>query len=127
VLHSYSKRISLIDATRVDNIIECFRIWIDYRADVLCAGLRKADEQTWRNALKKHKASTDEGEKKDILAALGCVTDDKIVKIFLESTFEKDSVIGIFSALRSVSQANPASIDLLIEFISTNIEKIRGE
>jgi len=105
----------------------CFRIWIDYRADVLCAGLRKADEQTWKNTLGKYETTTDEDEKNDILTALGCAKNKKIVKEFLVSTLEKNSVIDVFNALRSVRQGNPASVDLLIDFITDNIDKIRGE
>jgi len=108
-------------------LIACFRIWIDYRADVLCAGLRKADVQTWKNTLGKYQTTTDEDEKNDILTALGCVKDKKIIMEFLESTLEKNPVINVFNALNSVRQGNPASVDLLIEFIANNIDNIRGK
>lgn len=103
-----------------------FSLWIDYRKDVLCAGLRNANENRWANALNKYGVSSDSDEKKDIVAGLGCATDEKIMNAFLNMTLQHTFSISVFDALNSICQGNPKSIDLLIRFISDNVEKIRG-
>ncbi|RLU27241.1 hypothetical protein DMN91_001042 [Ooceraea biroi] len=103
------------------------KLLIDYRSTLLCAGLRKADEQTWNKTLEKYETTADKDEQNEILAGLGCVTNEKIVNTFLESTLEKDSGISVFDAMNSVARGNPASFNLLIGFINTNLKTIRGE
>jgi len=91
---------------------------------ILCAGSRKADEETWKKILGKYTTTKDEDEKADLLAALGCASKEN-AKIFLALTLEKDPIVDIFAAINSIYAGNPESSDILIEFINNNIEKIQ--
>ncbi|XP_025986513.2 aminopeptidase N [Solenopsis invicta] len=99
--------------------------WIDIRSGILCAGLREASAETWNKTLTKYKSVTDNDEKRDILAGLGCTTANEIIQRFLDLSIEKDPVIDVFATMNSIAAGNAKSFEILINFINNNIEKIQ--
>lgn len=102
-----------------------YRLSPDLKSGILCAALRNADEATWNKSLTTYVSSENKYEKEDILAGLGCVKSEKIIKTFLALTLEKNPHVSIFNAINSINAGNAKSFDILIDFIQKNIDKIK--
>ncbi|XP_029666932.1 aminopeptidase N-like [Formica exsecta] len=95
----------------------------DLRRGIICAGLRKANAETWQNTLKKFQDSTDIDERGDILNGLGCASMENIDKL-LNSTIEENAK-DIFSVMNSIAAGNAKSFDALLDFINKHINEIK--
>ena len=115
---------------------EAFDLWIkdpaknrldaDLKNNILCAGLRTADEKTWNTTLKNLWDSTvDQDEKNGLLSIMGCSGTIKILKKFLMSSLETNSTIDFNIAVQAVISDNPEGVDLVLEVITTELEKIK--
>lgn len=95
--------------------------WQDLKNDILCAGLRHANNVT--NVLAKYLNSTGD-EKKAILNGLGCNMNKSMVITLLEMSITTKEE-NVFDAMASVHSNNPGSFDVLFEFIQRNITQIK--
>ncbi|XP_011865488.1 PREDICTED: uncharacterized protein LOC105560735 [Vollenhovia emeryi] len=95
----------------------------DLRSGIICAGLRKAEYETWNTTLQKYKSSKDKDEQADILAGLGCASKETAQK-FLALTLEESPDVDIFAAMNSICDGNAETFDILVQFINDNIEKV---
>ncbi|KMQ91241.1 aminopeptidase n [Lasius niger] len=94
----------------------------DLKREIICAGLRKADAETWNKAVEKYKKSNDVDERLDILLGLGCATSKEIIKNFLDLTIKEDPFTDTLSALDSIFEGNAGSFDSILDFINEHIE-----
>lgn len=94
----------------------------DLKNGIICAGLRKGNEETWEKIVEKYKNNTD--EQANILTGLGCASKD-IVNKFLNSTIEKDPIIDILSAMSTIADRNAEAFEILLNFTNAHIQEIQ--
>lgn len=116
---------------------EAFDLWIqdpvknrldaDLKNNILCVGLRTADEKTWDTTLKNLWDSTvDQDEKNGLLPIMGCSGTIKILRKFLMSSLETNSTIDFNIAVQAVISDNAEGVDLVLDVITTELEKIKN-
>jgi len=89
---------------------------------IICAGLRKGKEETWKKIVEKYKKY--EEEQANILTGLGCASKE-IANKLLNSTIEKDPIIDIFSAMNTIAERNAEAFEILLDFINAHIKEIQ--
>ncbi|XP_043288510.1 aminopeptidase N-like [Venturia canescens] len=91
---------------------------------VACAMMRSASKKKWEKAFK-HTVhlSADSDEYKIFVKALGCSSDQEILRMYLERSFLKESKIDMNVAFRSVLNGNVAGVTAIFNYLKQNFEK----
>lgn len=101
---------------------------IDLKNEILCAGVRNANDSAWQTT-KKYlvESMKDEEENEALMLPLACSNSFTILEQYLKSTLQKKSVIDFQIAVAHVVSRNPASVHLVYNFVINeyaNIQKL---
>ena len=116
---------------------EAFELWVkdpngtrldaDLKNNILCAGLRTADEKTWTKTMETlMKSTVDQDEKNGLLPIMGCSGSTEILRKFLMSSLVANSTVDFNIAVQAVISDNPAGLNLALDVITTEREKIKN-
>ncbi|XP_043263382.1 uncharacterized protein LOC122403732 [Colletes gigas] len=106
---------------------EKYQLDADLKSNILCYGLRSADETKWQTTKDLlSKTTADEDELNTVLAVMGCSKSPPILKKLLEQSLQNNSSIDFDVAVQSVLANNPLEgFDLVLNTISNNHEAIK--
>ena len=103
------------------------RLDADLKNNILCVGLRTADQKTWDKTMETLMNSiVDQDEKNGLLPIMGCSGSIEILKTFLLSSLEKNSTVDFNIAVQAVISDNPAGLNLVLDVINAEREKIKN-
>ena len=116
---------------------EEFELWVkdpngtrldaDLKNNILCVGLRTADEKTWNKTMETlMKSTVDQDEKNGLLPIMGCSGSTEILRKFLMLSLVADSTVDFNIAVQAVISDNPAGLNLALDVITTEREKIKN-
>ncbi|XP_031787739.1 uncharacterized protein LOC107982070 [Nasonia vitripennis] len=92
----------------------------DLKQATLCNGLRTASADVWNRTLSLCVKTTNSVEKADLINALGCSTDENILRYYINYVAEDDSPIGNYmsSIIRSISEQSDVGVNLALDFVT---------
>lgn len=98
---------------------------VNLKNNIICAGLRTANADTWKKTLANLQVIKDEDERKTMFALLACPDSKEILKNFINSTLEKDSVLSFSSAVQSVVSEHNEGVDIAIDMLKSEQKRIK--
>ncbi|XP_043288509.1 aminopeptidase N-like [Venturia canescens] len=99
----------------------------DIQTVVLCAGMRTANKEEWEMAYNYTiRLSADSDEYKIFVKALGCSSDQEILRMYLERSFLNESKIDKNVALQAVLNGDAAGVIATFNCLKQNFETIVG-
>ncbi|XP_026675047.1 aminopeptidase N-like, partial [Ceratina calcarata] len=98
---------------------------VNLKNEILCAGVRTANESMWSNILKQITVSEpDEETRKEQLVALACSNSTKILKKYLNSTLSPGYPINFKTAAANVVSRYPGGAQLVFNFVLKEYRRI---
>ncbi|XP_026669100.1 aminopeptidase N-like [Ceratina calcarata] len=98
---------------------------VNLKTEILCAGVRNANESAWNNTLGHILASTpDEDKRKDQLVALACSNSSEILMTYLNSTLNSGTKVFFSTAARDVVSRYPGGAQLVLNFVIKEQKRI---
>ncbi|XP_017889116.2 aminopeptidase N-like, partial [Ceratina calcarata] len=79
------------------------RVDVDLKKEILCTGVRNANESAWADTLRHiNESALDTNNKKDQLTVLACSNSSEILTQYLDSSLDPDSLIDFGTAVTNV-------------------------
>ncbi|XP_026673602.1 aminopeptidase N-like [Ceratina calcarata] len=99
---------------------------VNLKKEILCAGVRNANESAWTDTLEYITVSTpDADDRKDQLMALACSNSSDILRNYLNSTLDPDYPIDFKTAAINVVSRYPTGPQLVFDFLIKEYERIK--
>ncbi|XP_017884091.1 aminopeptidase N-like [Ceratina calcarata] len=98
---------------------------VNLKTEILCAGVRNANESAWTDTLGYITASTtDEDDRKNQLVALACSNSSHILTKYLNLTLDSNYPIDFKTVAKNVVSRYPAGSQLVFNFLLKEYERI---
>ncbi|CAK9796739.1 Aminopeptidase N [Anthophora quadrimaculata] len=115
---------------------EQFKLWIenttksldvDWKNNILCAGLRSANNDTWNRTLNNILSTTqnDEDERKSLFPVLTCSNSKDQQEKYLLSALEKNATVSFDAAIQHVVSEHPEGVNIALQVLTTKLDIIK--
>ncbi|XP_076397775.1 aminopeptidase N-like [Megachile rotundata] len=102
-----------------------YQLDVNLKNNIICAGLRNANADTWNKTEAILKDIRDEDERKSMFALLACPDSTEILKNFINSTLKEGSVLSFSSAVQAVVSEHNEGVDLAIDMLKSEQKRIK--
>ncbi|XP_043288508.1 aminopeptidase N-like [Venturia canescens] len=97
----------------------------DFQSVAFCAGMRFATKAVWEIAYNYTTwLSSDSSEYRNLVNALGCSSDEEILKLYLEKAFITECKIDRNDAAKSVQNGDAAGVNAFLAFVEEKFQAI---
>ncbi|CAK9834336.1 Aminopeptidase N [Anthophora retusa] len=100
---------------------------VDWKNNILCAGLRSADSNVWDRTLINilHVTENDEDERKSLFPILTCSNSKDQQEKYLLSALEKNATVSFDAAVQHVVSEHPEGVNIALHFLTTKLDAIK--
>lgn len=93
--------------------------------NILCDGIRSANEKVWNYTLTELLKTKDEVEKKSLLSVLACSESVHLLKEYLNLSLQDNATVPFDYAVLDVVSQNAKGVSIALEVLTSEIEKIK--
>ncbi|KAK9296119.1 hypothetical protein QLX08_009757 [Tetragonisca angustula] len=135
-------RINAIDWACRANVTKCteyvnseFNKWLnnstrkfydDLKTNVICSGLRLANDNVWNQTLSIVLEIKDNEERLDLYALLACSQSEKILEHYLTLCLQENAVLSFSSAVSHVISRHPRGANIALRVLVANLARIKS-
>ncbi|XP_076763833.1 uncharacterized protein LOC143431161 [Xylocopa sonorina] len=108
-------------------IFSTVKLDVDLKNNIVCTGVRNVNEKDWNATYTKLVASTsDEDERKSLVALLACAKSEDILRNHLTSTIsQKDYPVTFDSVAQSIISEHQTGVNIVLEVLIDKYEEIQ--
>ncbi|CAK9804067.1 Aminopeptidase N [Anthophora plagiata] len=115
---------------------EQFKLWIndtntplnpDWKSNILCAGLRLADNSVWNRTLTNilNTAQNDEDERKSLFPVLTCSNSTDRQEYYLRLALKENAIVSFDAAVQHVVSEHPEGVNIALHVLTTELDTIK--